>query len=96
MCVILSLDEFYVSPVTSSIKGWVGGFAPFRDGNFRLSLPSFSLILPTLENISFGLLTKKATPFGPNGRKVLKLSPMKKECRHLLRQTCQLFFIFVI
>ena len=34
MCVILSLDEFYVSPVTSSIKGWVGGFAPLREGNF--------------------------------------------------------------
>ena len=45
MCVILSLDEFYVSPVTSSIKGWVGGFAPFCDGNFRLSRGATDVLL---------------------------------------------------
>ena len=44
-CEISRSDEFYVSPVTSSIKGWVGGFAPFCDGNFRLSRGATDVLL---------------------------------------------------
>ena len=55
--------------------GWEG-FAPFMTEKFS-SFPPFALqFLPTLENLF--LWSKKATPFGPEGRKVLKLSPMKK------------------
>ena len=80
MCVILSLDEFYVSPVTSSIKGWVGGFAPLREGIFSSFPPkcSFHFTHPRKHFLFLVFWHKKATPFGPNGRKVLKLSPMKK------------------
>ena len=56
--------------------------------NFRLSLPVSSKLFPTLQKF-FGTLglSTKATPFGPDDRKVLKLSPVVKRIAELVRES---------
>ena len=63
-------SEFFPSRV-----GWEG-FAPFVTENFSFSLPLLRNFTHPQKHFLYGL--QKATPFGPEGRKVLKLSPMKK------------------
>ena len=66
----------------------MGGFLTrVRRKNFRLSLPVSSKLFPPYKNFGTLGLSTKATPFGPDDRKVLKLSPVVKRIAELVRES---------
>ena len=81
----LRCDELFVSSETFSLKGWVGGFLPLLTENFSSFPPCFLMKnLSHPQNNSpitylLQVLFNKATPFQPRDRKVLNLSPVKKD-----------------
>ena len=68
------------------LKGWVGGFLTRVRKKFSSFPPCFHETFPTLQKFFWTLgLSIKATPFGPDDRKVLKLSPVVKRIAELVR-----------